>query len=92
MDWLSFTLAIVTLLLGGLNIFQLLTFRAYKRQRNSEADKSEIDNLRSIIDGMQDEIARLRERVEQAESRANENADRYYSLREEFENYKLNHK
>ena len=92
MDWLSFILAVLTLLLGGLNIHQMLTFRAYKRQRNSEADKSEIDNLRTIIDGMQDEITRLRERVEQAESRANENADRYYKLREEFENYKLTHK
>ena len=41
MDWqmiLNFVLGILTLLFGGLNLFQLLTFRAYKRQKNAEAD------------------------------------------------------
>ena len=103
MDWLSFILSLLTILLGGLNIFQLLTFRAYKRQRNAEADKSEIENLKTVIETIQSstqkEIERLQKRVEEAESRATENANRYFALydkydnlRSEFETYKLTHK
>ena len=53
MEWI---LGIVSALLGGLNIFQLLTFRAYKRQRNAEADRAEIDSLSEIIKQNQAEI------------------------------------
>ena len=88
----NFVLAFLTLLFGGLNIFQLLTFKAYKRQRNAEADKSEIDALRLIIEGMQAEIGRLHNRLDEAEKRAYENSNRYYSLQQEFENYKSTHK
>jgi len=88
----NFVLAFLTLLLGGLNIFQLLTFKAYKRQRNAEADKSEIDALRLIIEGMQAEIGRLQNRLDEAEKRAYENSNKYYSLQQEFENYKSTHK
>ena len=88
----NFILAFLTLLLGGLNIFQLLTFKAYKRQRNAEADKSEIDALRLIIEGMQAEIGRLQNRLDEAEKRAYENSNKYYSLQQEFENYKSTHK
>lgn len=89
---LNFALAFLTLLFGGLNIFQLLTFKAYKRQRNAEADKSEIDALRLIIEGMQAEIGRLQNRLDEAEKRAYENSNKYYSLQQEFENYKSTHK
>lgn len=99
MDWLSFTLSLLTILLGGLNIFQLLTFRAYKRQRNAEADKSEIDALRAIIDTNTAEIGRLNQRIADGDRLALEAAnrytalyDKYVSLREEFYEYKLNHK
>ena len=85
-------LGILSTLFGGLNIFQWLTLRSYKRVKAAEADKSEIDVLRSIIDGMQDEIERLRNRLDEAEKRAYENSDRYYSLQQEFEQYKLTHK
>ena len=92
-------LGILTALFGGLNIFQWVTLRSYKRQRAAEADKSEIDALRSIIDTLQDEVARLSKRVEEADERATENSnkylklyDDYYALKNEFEQYKIVHK
>ena len=95
MDWTALTsliLGVLTLLLGGLNIFQLLTFRAYKKKAEQEADRTEIDNLRTIIDTMQAEIGRLQQRIADAEQRALENANRFYTLQEQFEDYKLKHK
>lgn len=95
----SLVLGIATLLLGGLNIFQLLTFKAYKRQRNAEADKAEIESLSEIIRQNQAEIGRLSERLTLADQRAMEQENKYNALydkfdkmRDEFETYKLNHK
>lgn len=95
----SFILGVATLLLGGLNIFQLLTFRAYKRKTNAEADKSEIEALRAIIDANTAELGRLQQRIETEERRALEQEnkynrlyDQYITLREEFNDYKLTHK
>lgn len=92
-------LAIVTLLLGGANIFQMLTFRAYKRQRNAEADRAEIDSLSEIIKQNQAEIGRLSQRLLLADKRAMEQEIKYNTLyekydrmRDEFEEYKLKHK
>lgn len=92
-------LAIVTLLLGGTNIFQMLTFRAYKRQRNAEADRAEIDSLSEIIKQNQAEIGRLSQRLLLADQRAMEQESKYNTLyekydkmRDEFEEYKLKHK
>lgn len=89
-------LAILTLLFGGLNILQLLTFRAYKRTKDAEADKSEIDALRAIIDANTAEIGRLNQRIEAADRRAIEADNRYnklyeeyYMLKSEFEQYKI---
>ena len=92
MDVWAIISTIFATLFGGLNIFQWITLRSYKRQKAAEADRSDIENLKSIIDGMQSEIGRLRTRLDEAETRAMENANRYYSLREEFEQYKLNNK
>ena len=99
MDWLSFILAIATLLLGGLNIFQLLTFKSYKRQRNAEADTAEIESLSRIIAQNQAEIGRLSQRLNEADKRALEQdrryeelAKNYDKLRNEFFDYRLNHK
>lgn len=96
MEWV---LGIVSALLGGLNIFQLLTFRAYKRQRNAEADRAEIDSLSEIIKQNQAEIGRLSQRLIDSDKRATELEnkyntlfDKYDKMRDEFENYKLNHK
>lgn len=96
---ISLILGVATLLLGGLNIFQLLTFRAYKRKQNAEADKSEIEALRNIIDANTAELGRLQQRIETEERRALEQEnkynrlyDQYITLREEFNDYKLTHK
>ena len=97
--WWSFISSILALLFGGLNIFQLLTFRAYKRQRNAEADRAEIESLSEIIKQNQAEIGRLSQRLSDADRRTTEienkyNAlyDKYDKMRDEFEIYKLNHK
>lgn len=96
---LIWALGVLATVLGGLNIMQLLTFRAYKRQRNAEADSAEIESLSKIITQNQAEIGRLNERLTLADKRAFEQENRYNTLyekydkiRDEFENYKLNHK
>lgn len=52
-------LSIVTLLLGGGNILQLLQIRALKRKSNAEASQEEIRSLSMIIDKNREEITRL---------------------------------
>lgn len=100
---LVWVLGIASTLFGGLNIFQWLTLRSYKRVKAAEADRSEIDNLKTTIETIQSsmnaEITRLQKRVEDAEKRASENAERYFALyekydklRDEFEDYKSKHK
>ena len=95
----SLVLGIATLLLGGLNIFQLLTFKAYKRQRNAEADQAEINSLSEIIKRNQEEIGRLSQRLIDSDRRATELEnkyntlyDKYDKIRDEFETYKSLHK
>ena len=89
---LTWILGILTTLFGGLNIFQWITLRSYKRIKAAEADKLEIENLRLVIQTMKEEIARLQERVEKAEQRAQDNYDNYTELQQEFELYKSKHK
>lgn len=96
---LNFVLALLTLVFGGLNIFQLLTFKAYKRQRNAEADQEEIKSLSEIIRQNQAEIGRLSQRLIDADRRATELEnkyntlyDKYDKIRDELETYKLTHK
>ena len=89
---ITWVLGILTTLFGGLNIFQWITLRSYKRVKAAEADRQEIENLRLVIDSMQAEIGRLQKRLDEAEKRAYENSNKYYSLQQEFEQYKLNHK
>lgn len=96
---LTWLLGVAATVLGGLNIMQLLTFRAYKRQRNAEADSAEIDSLSKIIEQNQAEIGRLSQRLNDADQRALEQdrryeelSNKYDQLREEFFNYKLNYK
>ena len=86
-------------LFGGLNIFQWITLRSYKRLRAAEADRSEIENLRTIIAQNQAEIGRLQQRLDAYEkrdiamqTRYDELYTKYDHLRDEFEEYKLNHK
>lgn len=85
-------LGILSTLFGGLNIFQWLTLKSYKRVKRAEADRMEIENLRLVMNEMRSEIGRLQQRVQEAERVAIENSNRYKSLQEEFEQYKINHK
>lgn len=85
-------LGILSALFGGLNIFQWLTLKSYKRVKKAEADRMEIENLRLVIDTMRSEIGRLETRVQEAERVALENSNKYKSLQQEFEQYKQNHK
>ena len=73
MDWMSFVLAIATLLLGGGNIWQLVNNRQLKRKLNAEGQQEEVKSLRLIIDGNVQEIQRLQKRVD-------DYADRYEKL------------
>ncbi|MBO5933026.1 MAG: hypothetical protein J6Q19_04800 [Bacteroidaceae bacterium] len=84
---------------AGLNVLQLITLRSYKRQKSAEAYQKEIDALRTIIATNQAEIGRLSQRIEMADKRDfeaskkyNELYEKWDKLRDEFENYKLNHK
>ena len=89
---ITWALGIATTLFGGLNIFQWITLRSYKRVKAAEADRQEIENLRMVISTMQGEIKRLEERVERAQESADENYRKYTALQKEFEQYKQNHK
>lgn len=99
----TWVLGIVATLFGGLNIFQWITLRSYKRLRSAEADAKEIENLKSAMEtiqaSMNAQILLLERRVKDAEQRAQDNADKYTALskkydtlEKEFENYKQNHK
>lgn len=96
--WAAISTVFATLF-GGLNIFQWLTLRSYKRIKAAEADRSEIENLRTIITENKEEIARLTQRLNVYEerdmalrNRYDELYNKYDKLRDEFEEYKLNHK
>ena len=99
MDVLAIISTIFATLFGGLNIFQWLTLRSYKRLKAAEASASEIENLRTTIQLNQSEINRLEQRLNAAETREiamqnryEELFNKYSSLRDEFETYKLTHK
>ena len=71
----------------------------FPRVQTAEADSAEIESLSKIITQNQAEIGRLNERLTLADKRAFEQENRYNTLyekydkiRDEFENYKLNHK
>ena len=75
---ITWVLGILATLFGGLNIFQWITLRSYKRVKAAEADRMEIENLRLVIETMQGEIKRLHEQ--------------YDDLQTEFEQYKIAHR
>ena len=75
---LTWVFGILSALFGGINIFQWITLRSYKRVKAAEADRMEIENMRLVIESMRAEIERLNER--------------YDNLQDEFERYKLEHK
>lgn len=96
---ITWALGILATLFGGTSLYQWLSFRSYKRQQNALADQAEIKSLSEIIRQNQEEIGRLSQRLILADQRAVEQEnkynmlyDKYDKLRDEFEQYKLNHK
>ena len=75
---INWALGIVATLFGGLNIFQWITIKSYKRVKEAEADRMEIENLRLVMQSMKEEIDRLHKQ--------------YNDLQTEFEQYKIAHK
>ena len=81
MDITSIILAIVAALLGGGNVFQWFLLRETKRKSSAEAYQSEINSLRTIIDGNVQEIQRLN-------TNYGELQDKYFALAEELQTIK----
>ena len=75
---INWVLGVVATLFGGLNIFQWITLKSYKRVKEAEADRMEIENLRLVMQSMKEEIDRLHKQ--------------YNDLQTEFEQYKIAHK
>ena len=82
MDWTTIILAIIAALLGGGNIFQWFQVRELKRKSSAEAYQTEINSLRTIIDGNVQEIQRLT-------TNYGELQDKYFALAEELQKLKL---
>ena len=81
MDWTTLILSISTALLGGGNIFQWFLLRETKRKSSAEAYQTEINSLRTIIDGNVQEIQRLN-------TNYGELQDKYFALAEELQTIK----
>lgn len=69
MEIATYVLSVVTVLLGGANIFQFFTIRSYRRKHNAEATRAEIDNLNIVIDNLRQEIGRLESRLSTLEGK-----------------------
>lgn len=93
---LQWVLGILTTLFGGLNIFQWITLRSYKRVKAAEAASAEIDNLKKTLEIVQasmsaqldlldNRVKDAERRVKDAEQRAKENADKYNALSDKYD-------
>ncbi len=69
MEIATYILSVITVMLGGANVFQFLTIKSYKRKHNAEATRAEIDNLNIIIDNLNKEVARLEKRLTDLEGK-----------------------
>ena len=74
-------LSVVTMLLGGCNIMQLLQVRSLRRKASAEAYQSEIASLKLIIEGNVAEIQRLQDRINYYVTLYDGIVDRYNELR-----------
>ena len=75
MEIATYILSVVTLLLGGCNIFQFFTIRSYRRKHKAEATRAELDNLNIVIAQLRDEVVRQHERLVELEQKVCYNAD-----------------
>lgn len=82
-DVTNIILAIVTAVLGGGNIFQWFQVRELKRKSSAEAYQTEINSLRTIIDGNVQEIQRLNTNYAELQ-------EKYFALAEELQTIKRN--
>ena len=64
-------LTILTILLGGGNIIQLVQMRQIKARQTAETETVAIKNMQLVIESMQAEINRLNKRVVELEDRLN---------------------
>lgn len=64
-------LTILTTLLGGGNIIQLVQMRQLKARQTAETETVAIKNMQLVIESMQAEINRLNKRVIELEDRLN---------------------
>ena len=83
MNWSEIILTIVAALLGGGNIFQWFQLREAKRKSSAEAYQTEINSLRTIIDGNVQEIQRLNTNYAELQ-------EKYFALAEELQTIKRN--
>lgn len=59
MEWLNVTLGALTALFAGLNIFQLFSFRAYKKKFHAEAEKDEAEASESKQSALERRLAAI---------------------------------
>ena len=83
MNWSEIILSIVAAILGGGNIFQWFQLREAKRKSSAEAYQTEINSLRTIIDGNVQEIQRLNTNYAELQ-------EKYFALAEELQTIKRN--
>ena len=92
MDWTTIILTIVTVVLGGGNIIQLIMLRQLKRKGNAEAEQMEISALKSVIQANGDEIKRLHAQYEKLQRDYDELHEKYITMAEEMQELKANTK
>ena len=102
--FLQYVSPVLSLIFGGGFFWQLFTIRSYKRKSNSDADRSEIDNLSAIIeqmkkrmDGQQQEIELLTQKyngsfetISKLQKQILDESDRCIECK--FRKFYLNHK
>lgn len=72
MSELEIILAIVTVVLGGGNIIQLVQMKQLKAKLSAETETVAIKNMQLVIESMQKEIVRLNTRVIDLETKNSE--------------------
>ena len=82
--FLNIILPIITVLLGGTNIVQLVNNRQLRRKMAAEGEQAEIQSLQLIINGNVAEIKRLQERLDDAEKRYESLWGKYMNVQQQI--------
>ena len=82
--FLNIILPIITVLLGGTNIVQLVNNRQLRRKMAAEGEQAEIQSLQLIINGNVTEIKRLQERLDDAERRYESLWGKYMNVQQQI--------